>query len=307
MPPLIQRSNHPANALNLLGLQYHIKCPLSTSPLPAWPTSFLPAEDQHALRSTTLEMTAFFDYAAQTNTLCFYSHTVGQRWKFSPVHRKSSATPDVLTANVRNYFFSTMNTYSLTNTTCPPPVYVESNAVVHSYILLGLRAHKLFVTGLDGIKSIDKRFCEKITATEVEFGGANQLESISMHFMLRCPNLKRVTFAGAWPKLTSISNCFLAHCPELESVDFSGLTALKRVDERALFSSPKLASINFAPFGNTLEYIGPCFLGHVTQVPNLEEELAKLTAVKEIRTVGMYAPPALVDFAKDKRVAGDLE
>ena len=271
--------------------------------------SFLPAEGQHALRSTSSEMTAFFDSAAENNAVCFYSHIKGQRWKFSPVHPKTSATPDVLTANVRNYFFSTMNTYSATNTTCAKPTlsgedeYTSTDVAVHSFILQGLRAHKLFVTGLDGIKSIDKRFCEKLSATEVEFGGANQLESISMHFMLRCVNLKRVTFAGAWPKLTSISNCFLAECPELEYVDLSGLTALKRVDDRMLFNSPKLAHIDFAPFANTLEYIGCCFMGHVTRVPNLEAQFAKLTAVKEVNTIGQYAPPALVVFAKDKPVA----
>ena len=45
--------------------------------------AFLPPADQHTLRSATSAMTAFFDYAAQTNTLCLYSHTEGQRWKFS--------------------------------------------------------------------------------------------------------------------------------------------------------------------------------------------------------------------------------
>ena len=269
--------------------------------------AFLPPADQHVLRSTTSAMTAFFDYAAQTNTLCLYSHTKGQRWKFSPTIRRPLETPDVVTAHVHNYFFSTLETYWKTNSTCWEPAYSATDVAMFDYVLCGLRAHKLIVTGLDGIKSITKRFCERLTATEVEFGGANQLESISMHFMLRCMNLKRVTFAGAWPKLTSISNCFLAECPELEYVDLSGLVALKRVDGRMLFNCPKLASVDFSPFGNTLESIGHCFLGRVTRVPNLEEELAKLVAVKEIDTVGQYAPAAYVAFAKRVALAHPRE
>ena len=260
--------------------------------------SFLAPADQHTLRSTSSTLTACFDYAAQTNTLCLYSHTKGQRWKFSPTIRRPEETPDVVTANVHNFYFSALETYWQTDRTCWEPVYSAADVCMFSYFLYGLRAHKLIVTGLDGIKSIDKRFCQCITATEVEFGGANQLESISMHFLLHCVNLKRVTFAGAWPKLTSIGNFFLAECPELESVNFSGLTALERIGDRMLFNCPKLASIDFSPFGNSLTHIGQCFMAHVTRVPNLEEELAKLVALEEMGTVGDHSPAACAAFAK---------
>lgn len=271
--------------------------------------TFLDPVSQHELRSSSSDLAARFDQAAETSALAFYADSEsGLRWKHHAMLMRSSKIPKKVTANVRNFYFSTLNTYHLTNSTLATPKltgydeYNSDNVEVHSFILHGLQCEKLFVTGLDGIKSIDKRFCEKVTATEITFDGANQLESIGFHFMLRCPNLKKVVFKGAMPKLASIGNCFMAECPELEEIDFTGLTGLKRIELRAMFNSPKIAKIDFTPFAGTLEYIGNCFLGHVTKVENLEEKLKVLTAVKEVDTVGQYAPPALRAFAADKPV-----
>lgn len=270
--------------------------------------TFLAPTDQLKLRSTTSTLCQWFDSAAENGSLPFYADSnTGLRWKHAPFNPKSTANPAVVTANVRNYYFSTLNTHSQANEAVPKPElnavdeYASTDVAVHSFILQGLNAQKLIVTGLNGIKSIEKRFCEKVTASEIVYeGGANQLESVSMHWMLRCPNLVTVTFAGEFPKLKKVDNCWMAECPKLTTVDFKGITALEEVRDRWMFNSPEITNVDFTPFAGSLRSVGCCWLGHATKIENLPAKFEALTKVTEVNTPGQFAPNGLKKFAEGK-------
>lgn len=272
--------------------------------------TFLDPKEQLKLRSTTSTLCQWFDSAAENGSLPFYAGAqAGLRWKHAPFNPKSTANPAMATANVRNYFFSTLNTHSQANEAVPLPVltaadeYASNDVSVHSFILQGLIAQKLIVTGLNGIKSIEKRFCEKATATEIVFEGANQLESVSMHWMLRCPNLVTVNFAGEFPKLKKVDNCWMAECPKLTTVNFAGITALEEVRDRWMFNSPEITNVDFTPFAGTLRSVGCCWLGHAKKIENLPAKFEALTKVTEVNTPGQFAPDGLKKFAEGKAPA----